>query len=101
MEVDLDGHSTYSGIIKIQLNSSAIVAAFYQAQSNSIQVNLNRQQGNVQWQLFSASGQLVHQGRVNNTSSCTLKLPVLAEGIYMLQVFTDSNIYAQKIFIGR
>lgn len=100
-QADFDGHSTYSLTLKIITTISPVIAATYQRSNNSIQVTLNKPQSTIQLQLFAANGQLVKQGIVTNTNNYLLKLPLLADGMYMLQVLYGSNIYVQKILIDK
>ena len=100
-QVDFDGHYIYSHIVKVQVNRSEVSTMVYNSQSNTIRIHFNTQQKNTRLILFAANGQLIKTSAVRNTNSFILDLPILAPGVYMLQLLNDKNNYTEKIFIRR
>lgn len=100
-QVDVDGHFIYSNIVLIRISNSPVVTAFYNNQSNSIHIMFNAMQKNTQLKLFAANGQLVKSASAKNAINYLFELPVLAGGVYMLQLATEKNTYIEKIFINR
>ncbi|MEO6669444.1 MAG: SdrD B-like domain-containing protein [Ferruginibacter sp.] len=102
-QVDFDGHFAWSHVEAVELkNTNEAVIAWYNNQSNSIQLLFNKNQNNLQVKLYSANGQLIKSANAtNNIASYTLNLQTLATGVYMLQVLTDKLQYSKKIFISK
>ncbi|MES2848690.1 MAG: SdrD B-like domain-containing protein [Bacteroidota bacterium] len=100
-QVDFDGHYAYSNIVLVRISKSPVIAAFYNNQSNTIHISFNEQQSKTELKLFAVNGQWVKAASIKNADDYLLELPVLAGGVYMLQILTEKNIYTEKIFIGR
>jgi Secretion system C-terminal sorting domain len=66
-----------------------------------LRIKTPAKKSNTQLKLFAANGQLVKAASCRNRNNYLLELPVLAGGVYMLQIVTDKNVYAEKVFIYR
>ncbi len=100
-QVDFDGQFTFSHIVPIQIDNSQSVFAFYNSQTNSIIIRFDKQQNNITLNLYAANAQLVSTALVNSATTYLLQLPVLAKGIYMLQVRCKEFVDTKNIYIDR
>ncbi len=101
-QVDLDGHSSFSEIVPVQLDNPEIVSAYYDNQCNCIRVVFNKEQDQTQLKLYGANGQLIKGvSAKNNIATYTFELPVLATGIYVLQIMNEQFTYSKKLFINK
>ncbi|MFT3908973.1 MAG: SdrD B-like domain-containing protein [Ferruginibacter sp.] len=100
-QVDFDGQYTFSHIVRIRVSNNQNVVAFYNSQSNSIIIRFNKQQNNTIANLYAANGQLVKTTIIDNATSYSLQLPVLAKGVYMLQIRSKEFVDIENIYIAR
>jgi hypothetical protein len=101
-QVDFDGQSHFSHIVKIQLKKEGGISAQYNTGNNTITLSFTTLQNKLQVRLYAANGQLIKYATTgNNILSYTFELPVLASGIYMLQVKNDELMYSKKLFIRK
>ncbi|MBS1744220.1 MAG: T9SS type A sorting domain-containing protein [Bacteroidetes bacterium] len=101
-QVDYDAHFMYSHTEVVELKKPELVTVFYNEQQNSIQVQFSNSQNNLRLKLYSANGQLIKSAtEKNNNIAYTFQLPVLATGIYMLELVSDKERLVKKIFISK
>jgi hypothetical protein len=92
----------YSHTEVVELKKPELVTVFYNEQQNSIQVQFSNSQNNLRLKLYSANGQLIKSAtEKNNSIAYTFQLPVLATGIYMLELVSDKERLVKKIFISK
>ncbi len=101
-QVDFDGQSTYSHIVPIELTNSQIVSVYYDLHANHIRLLFTKPQKKTHLLLFGANGQLVRSATTpENATTYDFELPVLAAGVYIVQVVNETFTYAQKILINK
>lgn len=101
-QVDLDGHFTFSHIEVVELKNNDAINAWYSAQNNSIQIQFSKVPASLLVKLYAANGQLVKSvTSLNNVNAYQLQLPVLARGVYMLELLADGVRWGKKLFLGR
>jgi hypothetical protein len=103
IQVDYDNSTVYYNIIVISNNNTKQnLIAVYLPQQNSILVTFDKlQKGNVWFNLFADNGQLISSASAENIITEKINTTTLASGIYMLQIISNSNNYARKIFVNK
>lgn len=101
-QVDFDGHFMYSTVRIVELKNNEAITAWYNSQSHNIQIIFNKKQDNLNIKLYATNGQLVKSvAPGSNLNVYHFDVPVLATGVYMLQVTGDKLRYSKKIFINQ
>ena len=91
-------YNTLTGIIEI--SSGAHTHILPNPASNLINIQLNNGSIN-SIQIFSISGKLVLEQQGDESVSCELDVSLLANGIYVIKVFSEYGIYSEKLIIQK
>jgi hypothetical protein len=102
--VSSDNKNTYSGIAAVsekELNTGSFVVL--NPVRNVITIfNRTGSDGNFNYQLFNAGGQLITNGKVNMSSSGSAVIPVqLPAGVYLLEISDAKTMLRQRILVER
>lgn len=100
-QVDFDGHFVYSNIVMAQLKIKPAVTVVYNSPANAININFTESQNNAVIRLLGDNGQLIKSVPASNIKSYLMQLPVLATGVYILQIINEKMNYTEKVFIRR
>ncbi len=101
-QVDFDGTARYSPIVPIFLDNNLVANVYYNNVNNTIRVIFNKVQQNVSMKLFGSNAQLIKtESTTNNITDYTIQLPVIAHGIYILQISNGESTIIKKLMIGR
>ena len=91
-----------SHIIPIFLDNDLVATTYYNNLNNTIRVIFNKAQSNVQLKLFGTNAQLVKAASTPaNITDYTMQLPIVAHGIYLLQIINGGTVITKKLVIGR
>jgi hypothetical protein len=100
-QVDFDGRSSYSEIVAVFINNADQVTTIYNPAAHSLFINFNKPQDRARIRLYGSNGQLIRSAQTaNNSNRYELALPVLASGIYILQIASDDIQYSKKLLIS-
>jgi len=99
-QVDVDGHSTISSIVTIQISQQAIISLAPNPASTRLNLSVNQPvSGRLQLTLTSLAGQQVWITRLaGNSSNLTVNLPVLTKGVYVVAI---TNSKGEKLFTNK
>ncbi len=101
-QVDFDNNATYSNIVPVELKADTNVTAYYNNTDNTIRINFKEKQHDLRIKIFANNGQLIKSVTpTNNTTEYTIQLPVISNGIYVLQITNDKWNYSKKLFITK
>jgi hypothetical protein len=99
-QVDVDGHSTISSVVTIQINQQAVITLA--PNPASTRLNLSVQQpvsSRLQLTLTTLTGQQVWTTRLaSNSSNLTMNLPALTKGVYVVAI---TNSKGEKLFTNK
>ncbi|MFT3703231.1 MAG: serine hydrolase [Agriterribacter sp.] len=101
-ETDLDGTSTYSGIVSLSFNTKPQINVVTYEGKNYFSINKNADYNfkNAKIVLRDIAGRPVLQHALTNASSQTVYTSALAKGIYIATIYdTDARLYTQKILL--
>lgn len=101
-QVDRDGRSEYSGIIRFLFKKTPEITAVYIPGANHIRITGSTGLRNTHAVLFAPNGQAVCRQYWRGTNqTLEFKLPVLANGMYTLMLVNDENYLTRKLMIYR
>ena len=84
-----------------QLKIKPAVTVVYNSPANAININFTESQNNAVIRLLGDNGQLIKSVPASNIKSYLMQLPVLATGVYILQIINEKMNYTEKVFIRR
>jgi len=100
-QVDFDGRSSYSEVVAVLVNNEDLVTSIYNPADHTIKIHFNKPQDQAKIKLFGSNGQLIRSAQLaNNISRYDLNLPVLASGIYIIQIVSEDIQYSKKLLIS-
>lgn len=99
-QVDVDGHSTISSIVTIQISQQAVISLAPNPASTRLNLSVNQPvSGRLQLTLTSLTGQQVWTTRLaSNSSNLTMNLPALTKGVYVVAI---TNSKGEKLFTNK
>jgi hypothetical protein len=99
-QIDMDGHSTISSIVTIQIGRQAVISLAPNPASTRLNLSVNQPvSGRLQLTLTSLTGQQVWATPLaGNSSNITVNLPVVTKGVYVVAI---TNSKGEKLFINK
>lgn len=79
------------------INNYDFIAYLYTT-SDAINVNFVNTFDNLKIKLFSKQGQLIYDAEINNSNNFIIPI-TFNQGVYILTIYNDQNIYTEKIVI--
>jgi trimeric autotransporter adhesin len=87
-QVDLDGDTRNSGIVKVMIGKGLYVSYGPNPATHVLNVNIRNNRGPITVQLTDLNGRLLQQRNLSSTAAQTIQLPVnhLSKGVYLLKL---------------
>ena len=89
--VDKDGYTAYAPVLSVSMTATATVRLLHNPVQHTLEIaNAAMANGNAQWQIVNAGGQVIKKGKLQG-GTMQVNVDQLPNGTYWLQLYSNSN----------
>jgi hypothetical protein len=99
-QVDIDGSFEYSKVIAIDVSKTSANSMVCSVNAQQLRLRFSKTVGPATVRLYANNGQLIKSINIlSATAQFDMNLPILATGIYIIQVTDQQNMLTGKVWV--